>query len=673
MSVSVAIVQARLGSSRFPRKVLEKIGAQTAIEMVIDRLNRCAEVDQVVVAIPDSSIDDPLEDFLLDLGVVVKRGSTDDVLDRYQTAAAATNASLVVRITADCPLVDPAVVDEAVRCLRDGEFDYVRTSEDFPDGLDVEVFTVQSLEKAWANARDEFDREHVTPFMRRDQTLRRFELAAPEGMSGLRVTLDYPEDLEVIRQVVALTRGGQPGLREISELAAHRPEVFEGNSHFRRNEGAQMSSGQKVWRRAKRRIPGGSLLLSKRAEMFLPEAWPAYFDRAVGCEVWDLDQRHFFDVGWMSIGTNTLGYGYSKVDDSVRNVITKGNLSTLNCQEEVLLAERLCELHPWAEMARFTRSGGEVCAVAIRIARAASGKDGVAFCGYHGWHDWYLAANLAEDSALDGHLLPGLEPRGVPRGLIGSSRPFLYNDLESLRRIVAEGSTGVVIMEVERSMPPQPGFLEGVRDLCNENGIVLVFDECTSGFRQVLGGLHLVYGVEPDLATFGKTLGNGYAINAVIGRESVMQAAQSTFISSTFWTERIGPTAALATLEAMADEESPRRVHEIGGQVRSRWHEVALRTGLPITTGGIPALSTYSIDGFDPNAVKTFVIQEMLKRGFLAGPVLYASISHTPEIIDDYFEALEGVWRLIAECDSPSDLANRLDGPMAHGGFQRLA
>ena len=137
------------------------------------------------------------------------------------------------------------------------------------------------------------------------------------------------------------------------------------------------------------------MLLSKRAEMYLPVDWPAYFSRTSGCTVWDLDDHAYLDVGFMGIGTNILGYSHRAVDDAVRGVIDRGNLSTLNAPEEVLLAEALCELHPWADMARFARSGGEICAIAVRIARAASGKDGVAFCGYHGWHDWYLAANLA--------------------------------------------------------------------------------------------------------------------------------------------------------------------------------------------------------------------------------------------------------------------------------------
>lgn len=433
-----------------------------------------------------------------------------------------------------------------------------------------------------------------------------------------------------------------------------------------------MSSGSDLWGKAKKLIPGGSMLLSKRSEMYLPEGWPAYFDRTEGCAVWDLDDNKFLDLGFMGVGTNILGYSHPKVDEAVRKVIDKGNLSTLNAPEEVYLAEALIELHPWADMTRFARSGGEACAIAVRIGRAASGRDKVAFCGYHGWHDWYLAANLGDDDSLDGHLIPGLEPNGVPRALKGTSLPFQYNDLDGLQALLEDNpDIGVIYMEPQRSTPPNPGFLEGVRELATKHQTVLIFDECTSGFRRVLGGLHMHYGVEPDVATFGKTLGNGYAITAVIGRESVMEAAQSTFISSTFWTERIGPAAALAALQAMRDEDAPERVHRIGSKVQQCWQDIAAKHDLGIATGGLPALANFAIEGLDPSAVKTYVTNKMLERGYLAGVTLYASIAHSPQILDDYFESIRPVFAELASMDD-QELSSVLPHGPAQSGFRRL-
>ena len=432
------------------------------------------------------------------------------------------------------------------------------------------------------------------------------------------------------------------------------------------------NSGTQLWARAKKLIPGGSMLLSKRSEMYLPQGWPAYFSRTQGCSIWDLDGREYKDLSLMGIGTNILGYSRPEVDAAVHETVNKGNLSTLNAPEEVYLAEKLIELHPWADMVRYARSGGEACAIAVRIARAASGKDKVAFCGYHGWHDWYLAANLSDDDSLTGHLLPGLEPNGVPKALTGTSIPFQFNDLDQITAIMeADDQIGVIYMEVQRSDPPAPGFLEGVRALATKHNAVLIFDECTSGFRRAMGGMHVHYNVEPDLATFGKTLGNGYAITAVIGRASVMEAAQTSFISSTFWTERIGPTAALATLDVMEKENATTRVHEIGTKVQTAWEKLGADAGLTVTTGGLPALANFTITGFDPLAVKTYITARMLDFGYLASNSLYASIVHTDEVLDAYYNCLSIVFGELAAMDD-TQLTAALPFGTAQSGFRRL-
>jgi glutamate-1-semialdehyde 2,1-aminomutase len=669
----VAVVQARLGSVRMPSKVLSEVLGRPLLGHLIERLRRAPRVDEIVLAIPDSGENDRLAAYGDELGIRVVRGSESDVLDRFQAAAVAADATIVVRITGDCPMVDPYVVEQVVGRLLDGDYEYASTGEAFPDGFDVEVFTASALQAAWAEATSTYDREHVTPFIRRDERVRRLKLSRVPDLSNIRLTLDEPIDLEVIRGVFEFFGRDDFTLDDVTELVELHPDLFMANEAVKRNEGATLGTGQKLWKRARNLIPGGSMLLSKKAEMHLPDGWPAYFSRATGCRVWDLDGIEYVDVGLMGIGTNILGYGYPSVDEAVRRVIDSGNMTTLNCAEEVYLAERLIELHPWADMARFTRSGGEACAVAVRIARAASGRETVAFCGYHGWHDWYLAANLAEDSALDGHLLPGLSPSGVPRGLKGTALPFVYNDLETLERLLSDNEIGVIFMEVQRGSEPLPGFLEAVRRLADQSGAVLVFDECTSGFRRVLGGLHLHYGVQPDVAVFGKTLGNGYGINAIIGRREVMEAAEETFISSTFWTERIGPAAALASLDAMHDENAPARIHQIGLDVRARWTEMAQALGLAISTAGLPALGGFGLREFDPVALKTFVTQEMLAAGYLAGTVLYASIAHDSAVLDAYFESLEPVLKRVADLESPAELGKLLLRGPAQSGFGRLA
>jgi glutamate-1-semialdehyde aminotransferase len=434
-----------------------------------------------------------------------------------------------------------------------------------------------------------------------------------------------------------------------------------------------LRTGQDLYKKAKTLIPGGTMLLSKRPEMFLPDNWPSYFSRAKGCKIWDLDNNELLDMSIMGIGTNTLGYGYDDVDNAVLETVKKGNMSTLSCPEEVYLAEKLVEMNPWADMVRFARSGGEANSIAIRIARAASGKDKVAICGYHGWHDWYLSANHNAGDTLSGHLLPGLNPLGVPKTLKDTVLPFHYNNFDELLNLVEKHDIGVIKMEVIRNFGPEDNFLQKVRDLATQKNIVLVFDECTSGFRETFGGIFKKYGVEPDMAMFGKTIGNGYALTAVVGKKSVMEAAQTSFISSTFWTERIGPTAALATLKVMEDIKSWEIITTKGKKVQEGWKTLALSNGLEIDVAGIPALSTYSFKSEHALAYKTLVTQEMLKKNILASTNFYASIAHEDEFIDRYFEELDKVFSIIKKCENQElKIESLLEGPICHSGFKRL-
>ena len=432
-------------------------------------------------------------------------------------------------------------------------------------------------------------------------------------------------------------------------------------------------TGQNLYKKAKTLIPGGTMLLSKRPEMFLPDNWPSYFSKAKGCKVWDLDGKEYTDMFIMGIGTNTLGYGNDEVDNAVIETVKKGNMSTFNCPEEVALAEKLVELNPWADMVRFARSGGEANSIAIRIARAASGKDKVAICGYHGWHDWYLSANHNKGDDLSNHLLSGLNPNGVPKNLKNTVYPFHYNDFEELLSIVNQNDIGVIKMEVMRNFGPKDNFLQKVRDLATQRNIVLIFDECTSGFRETYGGIYKKYGVEPDVAMYGKTIGNGYALTAVVGKKSVMEAAQTSFISSTFWTERIGPTAALKTLEVMYKMSSWDIITDQGKKIQNQWKSLAETHNLSISVSGMPALSTYSFNSENAMEYKTFIAQEMLKKGFLASTNFYACTEHKDDQIVDYFDALDGVYKMISDCEKgQKNIQDLLEGPVCHSGFKRL-
>lgn len=673
----VAIVQARTGSTRLPGKVLARLGEFSALGLIVHRLRGATSVDAIAVAVPTGPTDDDLARHAESIGVPVVRGPEHDVLSRFVHAAEHMGADVVVRITGDCPLIDPGLVDATVERLLSSGADYASNVDPptFPDGLDVEAMQMTALLDAANRASSDHDREHVTAFLR--DPANGYTHAAVTGdvdWSRERWTLDTEADLAVLQRVLAEIGHADFSWRDVLHLRLRRPEIFSLAERPSAAGREGQSTGQALWERAQQVIPGGSMLLSKKPDLTLPGRWPVYFAGSQGCTVTDLDGRSFFDFLYMGLGTNVLGYRHPEVDSAVADAIARGNHTTLLSPEEVELAERLTDLHPWSDMARFTRSGGEAVAVAVRIARAASGREKVLFCGYHGWHDWYLAANLRSPDALDEHLIPGLSPYGVPSSLTGTAFSFRQNDLSTFQRLADEHRPGVIIMEVMRNEPPAPGFLEAIREAASRLGSVLIFDECTSGFRETFGGLHKKFEVNPDIAVFGKALGNGYAVAAVVGRREVMECAAESFISSTFWTGRIGSSAALKALDVMERERSWEYLTRIGDRVARGWEAVAASHGVPLHVTGMAPLPAFliGVDG-QSDAYRTLVSQEMLDAGFLAGGAYYASLAHSEALVDRYLEALDPAISRVARC-----IAGResVDGVLAEGsavvGFGRL-
>ena len=664
-----------MGSNRLPGKVLKTIVNKPMIELLLSRLSKSNKLDEIVVATSVKPENDKLQTVVENLGYKCTRGDEKDVLKRYYETAKAIKADVIVRITGDCPLVDSTLVDNCILGFKNSKVDYFTNVDpvSFPDGLDIEVMTFASLEIANNQATSEFEREHVTTYIRNGKKFRKSSINHTEDLSNLRWTVDELEDFLVVKNVFEYF---SPNIyfnwNNVLKLQELKPELFLLNKNIKNNEGSKIGSGQKLYKRAKKIIPGGNMLLSKRPEMFLPEKWPSYYSKSKGCKVWDLDGKEFIDMSIMGIGTNTLGYGHPEIDEAVIKAIENGNMSTLNCSEEVYLAEKLIEIHPWADMARFARSGGEANAIAIRIARAASGRDKVAICGYHGWHDWYLSANLSDDKNLDGHLLPGLEPKGVPNNLKNTVFPFKYNRIDELESLIKKHNIGVIKMEVIRSTEPQDGFLQKVRQLADKNNIILIFDECTTGFRETFGGIHKKFNINPDMAMFGKALGNGYAITAIIGKKEIMQEAQSTFISSTFWTERIGSSAALKTLEIMKREKSWEKITQIGNKVSEIWKKLGQKYKLPISVFGIPALIQLKFNSKFNLEYKTLITQEMLKKGYLAANSVYICTEHNEDVLEGYEIALDKVFELIAECENSKSIKKYLEGPICNSSFKRL-
>ena len=445
-----------------------------------------------------------------------------------------------------------------------------------------------------------------------------------------------------------------------------------------RKAASELTQTEALYREAKRFIPGGTQLLSKRPEQFAPNQWPAYYREASGCRIVDLDGREYIDMSIMGVGSCLLGYNDPDVTQAVIRRVQAGSMCTLNNPEEVELARLLTEIHPWAENVRYARAGGESMSIAVRIARAHTKRGLVAICGYHGWHDWYLAANLTPDGTADhlsSHLLPGLSPDGVPKSLAGSILPFEYNRLDQIEAIASAhaGELAAVVMEPTRSTDPDAGFLEGVKEICRKAGAVLVFDEITVGWRLTLGGSHLHYGVEPDIAVFAKALSNGHAMGAVIGRAEVMQAAQATFISSTYWTEGVGPAAAVATIEKMRRIDVPAHVAAMGERWSSGLARIAERHGVSVKFSGHAAIRKLSFADEQALALETLLTVRMLERGILASSGFYATLAHQDEHVDRYLAAAGEIFAELREAIDAGDAASRIGGPVHHSGFQRLA
>jgi glutamate-1-semialdehyde aminotransferase len=330
-----------------------------------------------------------------------------------------------------------------------------------------------------------------------------------------------------------------------------------------------MNLDKKLWNSAKKIIPGGTMLLSKNPDRYLVNKWPAYYKKASGCCIWTIENKKFYDLGMMGVGTNILGYANKTINNEVIRAVKNSNVSTLNSPSDVELAKLLLKMNPWASSVKFTKSGGEALVVAIRLARASSKKDSIAFCGYHGWHDWYLSANIHNKKNLNQDLIIDLPIKGVPKALKNTAIPFKFNEIKSFYKIVKKNKNiGCVIMEVERNIKPNLKFLKKVREYCTKNNIVLIFDECSSGFRETYGGIYKKYKIDPDLVMYGKALGNGYPIAAIVGKKNIMNSFHNTFISSTFWTENIGSTAAIATLKFMKKNKTWKMITKIGKEIK---------------------------------------------------------------------------------------------------------
>ena len=674
----IAIVQARENSSRFPNKVLKYINEKTILEIINSRLKKSKNLSNIVFAIPKN--DKKIQSLLIKRKINYFLGSEKNVLERFYKCAKKYKANTVVRITADCPLVDFKILDKMIKVFLKKKPDYISNTIKlfYPDGLDIEILNFKSLETAFKHSKSSFYKEHVTFYITKNISkfkILNFKENKYLNNSDIRLTVDNNQDLTMVDKLFKFYNYNfHITYEKISQLIQKKPEFFLDNKTFKRNYGLKNKRNRYSFENAKKIIPTGNQMLSKNPNYILPFQWPLYYRKAKGCKIISIDNRRYFDFSLMGVGSNILGYSNQKVDNFVKKKIDQGSMSTLNCYEEFDLADELLKMNNWADMVRFSKTGGEINSMAIRIARAASGKDNVAFCGYHGWHDWYLSANLKNNKNLDNHLMSGFYTAGVPKFLSNKSYPFKFNNINSIKQILAKDKNiGVIKMEVYRNIEPKISFLKKLRKICDKEGIVLIFDECTSGFRENYGGIYKKFGINPDMVLYGKALGNGYPITACVGKKEIMENVNKTFISSTFWSERTGFSAGIATLNEMKKINSWLRIRESGKLIRKGWLKLSKKYNFKISFSGLYALTNLEIKNKNWNLINTLITQEMLSKGFLYSNSIYTSVCHNKKNIDLYFNCLDEIFSKIEPfMYDKKYLIKNLKGPLPKKPFNRM-
>jgi glutamate-1-semialdehyde 2,1-aminomutase/spore coat polysaccharide biosynthesis protein SpsF len=680
--VIVAIVQARMGSSRLPGKSIAEVAGHPLLWHVVKRARQAKLLDAVVVATTDRTSDDPISQLCEREGIACFRGSEEDVLDRFYRAAKANRADVVVRITADCPLIDPAVIDKVVSRFRQGDCDYVSNvlRYTYPDGLDTEVFSFAALERAWREARKPAEREHVTPYLRNGQfRVTNVENDAPVPAGKYRWTVDHAQDLEFIRQVFAAFSGnGHFGFQDVFQLLRERPELATIQAETITNEGYYKSlyeqaeagaapkrpiaKSQAWFERAKKVIPGAAQTFSKGYTQYVQGVAPIFLERGKGCRAWDVDGNEYIDYV-QGLLPNILGYAHDEVNAAVATQLAQGHSFSLPHPLEVQLAERLTRLIPCAEMVRFGKNGSDATSGAVRAARAFTGRDRIACCGYHGWQDWYIGSTTRN--------------AGVPAAVRALTHPFVYNDLGSLERILGEhpGEFAAVILEPVNFVDPAPGFLAGVKELAKRHGAVLVFDEICSGFHFGLGGAQKQFGVTPDLACFGKAMGNGSPIACVVGRADVMRVFDEIFYSFTFAGEVSSMAAAMKVLDILENTDALAQMESNGRTLQDGFNAMAKEAGLGerLKATANPRWSLLKFreaDGTDSALLKNLFQQEAVKRGILLLSTHNLTAAHDGPAIHHTLEMYAEVMKTLAGWLQDANPARFLEGQMSQPVFR---
>ncbi|HEV2358014.1 MAG TPA: aminotransferase class III-fold pyridoxal phosphate-dependent enzyme [bacterium] len=680
----IAIVQARLGATRLPGKVLAEIAGRPMLWHVVGRVRMAPSIHEVIVATSTSPADDAIAEYCRRNGIPCERGSEEDVLDRFYQVARRHAAAAVVRVTADCPLIDPGVIERVVQTYLRGGYDYVTNTlrYTYPDGQDTEVFSAAALEAAWREASSPADREHVTAYLRTSGGFRLKNVEHDVDLSdrNVRLTVDEPADLEFVRAVYArLSSAPAPiTLADVLALLEREASLMELNQRIVRNEGyyrslagepavpprvRSLDRSRELKARAERVVPSCTQTFSKGPTQFIQGVAPAFLARGRGSHVWDVDGNEYIDYP-MALGPIILGHNYPAVTDAVTRQMGDGLTFSLPHPLEVEVAEMLTEIIPCADMVRFGKNGSDATSGAVRAARAYTGREIIACCGYHGWQDWYIGTTTRN--------------KGVPKAVRELTVPFEFNNVDSLRRVFTEhpGQVAGVIMEPVGVIEPRPGFLQQVRDLTGREGALLIFDEIVTGCRLALGGAQEYFGVTPDLACFGKGMANGYPIAAVVGRRDIMELFDEIFFSFTFGGEALSLAATAATIGELRSKSVIPYLWAQGRKLQDGYHVLARQCRLERHTEciGLPPRTVITFRdeaGAESLLLKSLFQQECLKRGVLFSGGQNVSFSHSDADIDYTLRVYGTAMGILADAIEAGDAERRLEGAPVEPVFRR--
>lgn len=676
-----AIIQARMGSSRLPGKVLLPIANTTVIALMIERVKKAKKLDKIIVATTENSVDDTLCEALIDMGVDFFRGNENDVLGRFHAAAVDIGASIIVRLTADCPLMDGQLIDAALAEFLVSDYDYYSNVIDrtFPDGLDIEIFSAETLATAARECIDPWSREHVTPYMRNDFDLKvktgNFRVGhfkSTANFAHLRWTLDTASDYEFFC-ALAEHDFANLGWLDIVSLLTQKSDLLMWNRgvtgrqiNFVSDAEAGSDAGFKRsvqhLSRALHSIPVGSQTFSKSYLGWVMGQAPIYAKFGSGAIITDIDGNDYIDY-MMGLLPVVLGHADPFVDAAVVKQLSSGTSLSLSGEIEVELAEKLVSLIPCAEMVRYGKNGSDATTAAVRLARAHTGRDKIIVCGYHGWHDWYIGTTAK-------HL-------GVPASVRDLSLTFPFNDADALANLLKRHDCDIAALVIEPTGKafPQSGFLEEVRCLCDQYGVVLVFDEVISGFRIDMGGAQAYYNVTPDLAAFGKAMANGYPLSALVGKREIMSKMEDIFFSATFGGELSSIAAAIATITKLETTDGVRRIHTLGDRLMTSLNkalsDVALDEMICFTGEAWWPRVAFKNLPIEQTKVLALMRQEFVAQNLLIASGLNFCLAHDdPQIFNLTIERAKRAFEALSIAIHAPDPSKFLKGEIAMSDFE---